>query len=349
MKIIHFVRHFHPRLGGVEKHVYNVIQEQMRQGLEVDVITWQYENMLCYENYKGINIYRSPALRSPLRNCLWHLKYLHKYITSDVLHFHNLDSFEYIPFLVFLKSKIVLTLHGWGGKFPIPEKDKIRVKTVSERYASRIITVGHFVNKWYGIKSDAVIYGAVDDQLFTENKSAKIYDICVFGRLESDAGITLYKDALEELIKLTGGKIKICIVGDGSMKESLLKSLVGAEINYVGFVKNTQQYLEQSKICFTSGYLGILECLAAQTKVCSVYDNQLKEDYLRLSPYADYIYITNNKDELIKQVLYNLSNDDESLPPVPNPIKDLNWSNLIEVYRKEYAQVLLDRTSKLKT
>lgn len=341
MKIVHFVRHFHPRLGGVEKHVFNVVKEQQRQGLEVEVITEQYEGMTEYEEYLGIKIFRSPALRSPLRNWFWHLKHIGRYRNADVLHFHNLEPFESVPFWFVSKTKVVLTMHGWGGVFPIPKKDLIRVKRDCSRYASRFITVGHFVNKWYDLDDSTVIYGAVDSAFFKENTHSKVYDICIFGRLEQDAGIPIYIKAICKLIEEYPSRLKICIVGDGSMQQELLKALEGADVDFLGFVKQTQPYLEKSKVCFTSGYLGILECLASHAKVCSVYDNPLKEDYLKLSPYAPYINITDNHEELFNQISQELSEFDNEASTIPAEISRLDWRNIVSIYQKEYEKLPL--------
>jgi len=340
MKIIHFVRHFHPNLGGVEKHVLNVAKEQLRLGFKVEIITWQSKNMSEYEFYDGIKIYRTPAMRSPMRNKLWHLQKMHKYASADILHFHNLDTFEFVPFLRLMRPKIVLTLHGWGGVFPIPETHKNRVQKTSVKYASSIITVGHFVNKWYEISSNAIIYGAVDDALFTSNKSTPTYDICIFGRLEIDAGIPVYTAALKKLIHEMDRTLKICIVGNGSQKTKLIEALQGADTEFVGFVENTQEYIKKSHICFTSGYLGILECLAARSYVCSVFDNELKEDYLKLSPFAQYINITDNRDELAEQTTSLLFQEKNANSEIPIAIRSLNWCNLVQVYECEYRKIL---------
>lgn len=69
-----------------------------------------------------------------------------------------------------------------------------------------------------------------------------------------------------------------------------------------GRVKNLKKEIDQSRFIFTSGYLAILEAMAGQRLVFAVYDNPLKEDYLRMSPLADKIVISASADELLTKM-----------------------------------------------
>jgi len=339
MKIVHLVDHFYPRIGGVEKHVKEVAFAQVGLGHEVTVISGQYQEMSEYQNLDMIDIFRYPALRSPLRAWLWHLKNRRLYSNADIIHIHNISSFESVPSFLIKKGKSVLTLHGWGGKFPIPGVQKKLIRKRVRASAGKVVTVGHFVNKWYGITSDLVIYGAIDPALFNfQHQNHPRYDICIFGRLEKDAGVDVYIDALVKFVNIRKD-LKICICGDGSMKSELLRKLSKAEVDFYGFIDKPELLIKNSRCCFTSGYLAILESLALSRKVFSVYDNPVKEDYLKLSPFEKDIYISGTSQDLIRQLDMFFSEGFNESMIRPEYVLDASWGNLVKSYNKLYLQL----------
>jgi len=341
MRITHIVNHFYPRIGGVEKHVKKVAVSQAIAGHEVTVISGQYSGMGEFQEFDGLKIYRFPAMRSDIRNWLWHISNFKLYQNSQILHVHNLDSLDNIPFFLIDRKKTVLTLHGWGGKFPIPSERKAFVKYKAERTANRIVTVGGFVNKWYDLHSDLVIYGAVEKSLlnsFSAGGEFK-YDICILGRLEVDAGVDIYIESLTDFIATCPRKLRICVCGDGTLKDRLEKSLVGADVTFLGFVDNPDEYVTLSRCCLTSGYLGILECLAMRKKVFSVYGNPLKEDYLKLAPFADDINISGGAEILYRQLVDEFSNPYFKPPAISEFVKSSSWENLIDSYQGLYISM----------
>jgi len=339
MKIIHLTSHFYPRIGGVEKHVLNIAKIQIDLGHDVIVVAGQYGKAKKFEIFEGIKIYRFPAERSSLRMKLWHIRHALIYLQADILHIHNLMSTVNIFRLLLTKSKTVLTLHGWGGIYPIPEKHKNATKINARRYAKKIITVGRFINKWYDLESNLTIYGAISTSLLdTSSTQVKKYDICIFGRLEEDAGINIYIDGLSQIINFYPDKLKICICGDGQLKGYILNQLKGADVSFKGFVTDPIKYVKRSKYCFTSGYLGILECLAVKTKVFSVFDNPLKEDYLKLSPFEKYIYIAGDTKTLIQQLQNELL---QNAPPpvIPDFVFQSTWEALAKKFEYLYEEI----------
>lgn len=52
---------------------------------------------------------------------------------------------------------------------------------------------------------------------------------------------------------------------------------------------NASKYLPEYDIAFVSGYLTILEALAAGVPVLAYYHNLIKKDYLLLTPFAKFI------------------------------------------------------------
>lgn len=339
MKIIHITSHFFPSIGGIEKHVMNIAKIQCELGHSVTVITGQYNGMNPVDNIDNIMVLRFPALRSKERKFLWHLRKLPLYFGADIIHIHSIMSINNIPSILIRKSKSVITLHGWGGIFPIPEKDILRTRSIKERFSIKSVSVGHFIDRWYGVASDKVIYGAIDRSVINrQTKSDKCYDICIFGRLEPDAGIKIYAEALKIFTK-RHPSIKVCICGDGTLKDVLISSLDCEVVEFHGFVEDPLAYVGRSRLCFTSGYLGILEALSLNVQVFSVYDNPLKEDYLKLSPFAEYINIAGGSAELLSQLELRLSKDSLSSLVAPDFLLRHSWESVSNIYFELYREM----------
>ncbi len=52
---------------------------------------------------------------------------------------------------------------------------------------------------------------------------------------------------------------------------------------------NAAKYLPEHDVAFVSGYLTILEALAAGIPVLANYNNDIKKDYLLMAPFAEFI------------------------------------------------------------
>jgi glycosyltransferase involved in cell wall biosynthesis len=53
---------FHPFSGGVEKHMYELSRELVRQGVDVTVVTAQIRGTEAYEEIDGVRVHRIPCL-----------------------------------------------------------------------------------------------------------------------------------------------------------------------------------------------------------------------------------------------------------------------------------------------
>ncbi len=56
---------------------------------------------------------------------------------------------------------------------------------------------------------------------------------------------------------------------------------------------NAAKYLPEYDVAFVSGYLTILEALAAGIPVLANYNNDIKKDYLLMAPFAKFISVFN--------------------------------------------------------
>lgn len=312
MYIFIITKYKHPHVGGVEKHVYET-SKILSKKHTLKIIS--SDNLNPPAGGKNIKFLGLILIWIQL------IKLIKIIQRADVVHIHDVFIW-YLPYrFLFPKKKVVLTMHGWEGIYPVPIKN-ILIKRVGAFLSNDVISVGKYIDKYYGTKSDYFIYGGVN-QPNTQNKKLKTINLITFiGRLEKDTGLTILLNAAEVLIK-KGYKIQF--LGDGELKDECQKY---GEV--LGFKKNISIYLNKSKYVFASGYLSILESLAHQNIVIAAYDNQLKKDYYQMSPFKNYINLIKNGDELIKNI-HNLRHK--------NPQKlfdELNWEEIVVLYETIY-------------
>ncbi len=328
MKVIFLSRRFAPEIGGVEKHVYEISKVLIKKGYEITVITESPGN---FNEYEGIKIIRIPKTSEGWlkKFDIWKWIILNYKLFNGVhiIHAHDVY-FWYLPLkLIFLSKKSFITFHGYES-YPISKK-AILIRKISEHLANGNIIVGDFIKKWYFTKPDYVIYGGTD--IPKEVKKVKNKNSAVFiGRLDYHTGISGYVKAYE-IVKKEIPNFKLEIVGDGLYRNKFKKyKLIGATIS-------SDKYLEENSFAFVSRYLSILEALARKRLVFALYDNPVKEDYLRMAPYAKFIVIENSPEELARKVLYYLENPREAELLASKGhawVKDKTWESVAEIYIK---------------
>jgi len=223
---------------------------------------------------------------------------------ADIVHVHDVFIW-YLPLKLLFPRKIVfVTHHGWEGKFPIPFWNKLN-KKISNKLTNGSICVGDYIEKYYGIKCDEVVYGGVE---IPKNVGKKKKGLTVFlGRLEKDTGLLkfLKKEGTTEIDS------EIIFVGDGSLRKECEK--VG---KVVGFT-NPKHYLEKAETVISSGYLSCLEAFSYKCKVKVFWDNELKKDYWKNSPFWEFI-------------------EKEDVKGASEWVKMQTWGKLSEIYESLY-------------
>ena len=53
---------FHPFSGGVEKHMYELSRELVKQGVDVTVVTARLSGLPAFEEIDGVKVHRVPCL-----------------------------------------------------------------------------------------------------------------------------------------------------------------------------------------------------------------------------------------------------------------------------------------------
>lgn len=317
MKILFFSHFYHPHIGGVEKHIQLLSQELLKDGHEVTLITSKHKpNLKNYEIVDGIKVHRISLPKTKIIGLftIWiKLFKFHKlFKNSDVVHVH--DVFIWIlPYrILHLNKPIFLTHHGWEGVYPIPLKN-ILMKKLSNAFSNGSIAVGDFIPKYYGIKPNFVIYGATEQR----KKYAKVQKTILYlGRLDKDTGLEIF---LESAKKLNDYKIEFC--GDGELIDECKKF---GKVH--GFVTDPSKFLQRSQFCVISGYLSLLEAISYGCIPIAIYNNPLRRDYFKLSPFAKQVILAGDTNELLKKIAK------ESIEKVN--IAEYSWKNLKKIYYK---------------
>jgi len=316
MKIVFITSAFYPSIGGVETHVLELSKELIKRGHEVTVITEYKQSSEASDNEARelksidesiyfiqkklyqINIFYfkfgQPSFFKKFK--IWYYFFNNKQLfkEADVIHCHDVF-FWYLPLrLMYFNKKVFTTFHGYETKFP-PEKKAVIIRKISEKLSYGNICIGNFISKWYGTKPDYVLYGGVSNV----RKSRQVFKklkILLIGRLEKDIGVQIYKETLRKL-QTKHIKFDLTVCGDGSLRQEL-----ESYGKVLGKVKDINSYIHKSNIVFASSYLTILDVLQAGKPLFAVYTNPLKHDYLRDTPFANYITISGSSNDLVSKI-----------------------------------------------
>lgn len=279
MKVLFLTHYFYPHIGGVEKHVLEISRDLIAKNHKVTIVTERYDDSLSeHEVFENIEIYRFsyPHKRfkglSEIWKWLWKKRNLIK--ESDIIHCHDVFIW-YLPFrFLFPLKKVFTTFHGWEGVYPIPLINILH-KKLANLFSRKTIAIGKYIEKYYGIRTNKILYGGTDevkkpkDKQSLAGKAGKIKNYLVFlGRLEKDTGLPEFLEWLEK-----NKKYQVDFIGDGSLHEECLK--YG---RILGFV-DPSPFLERAKICVPGGYLSYIEAVSLGCRVITFASNELKDDY----------------------------------------------------------------------
>jgi len=358
MTILFFSRLFYPHIGGVEKHVLEISKILIQKGHQVVVFTEQYDSKLkLQERIEGIDTYRIPVgtnawfKKFQIWFWLWHNRKLIK--KADLVHAHDVF-FWYLPFrFLYPKKPVYTTFHGYED-YPLKSR-WVFARRIWEKLSYGTICVGEFMKKWYGTKPTFVTYGGINigkirnSNIEIRNKfkiqnsrqrrgspKAAKFKILFIGRLDEQTGIMDYLKAVK-ILKDKGYKTRLDVLGDGIQRNEAKKFCVefNLDVKFHGFLSNINDFLVKSNFVFVSRYLGILETMAAKKLVFSLYNNDIKRNYLEMSPFAELVVIANSAEEIYSKVVYYLKNPNEEkiiVDKAYNWVKDQTWDRVFETY-----------------
>jgi len=328
-KIVFLSRSYYPNIGGVEKHIYKVAEVLTKRGYKVTIITEDsLLNTLNNFNYKikGVEVIRIPVgennwfKKFRIWKWMWNNKEL--IFSSDIIHCHDVF-FWYLPLAIIYPLKnVYTTFHGYES-YPIKLK-AILYRKVFEYMSNKTICVGDFMRKWYHSNPTAVIYGGVElpSKKIKPKKNSAIF----IGRLDEHTGIRIYVEAIG-IIRKKIPSFTLTVYGDGPLKDEIKREGVIVK----GYNPNAEEEIQKYEYAFISRYLGILEAMAAKRMVFAHYDNPVKESYLKMTPYKDWIVIFKSAKELSSII----QNDKENSSKIENAyswVKDQSWEKVTDVY-----------------
>lgn len=324
--------------------MYQVSRELIRRGHQVTIVTEKFDKDSAeYQKVEGMEVYRIPvgknAWLKKFSIWLWVMRQRKLIAKADIIHCHDVF-FWYLPFrFIFIFKKVYTTFHGYEGN-DIPGKKAIFMHKMAERLSNGIICVGKFQEKWYGTKADFVTFGAVaqqDDRVSFRKiqRPDRVYAVFV-GRLEEETGIMVYLRALA-IVKARGFSIHVGILGDGTLRTEAEKFCKVHDLSvwFRGFVNDVEKYMSDVNFVFTSRYLGILEAMVMKRFVFAVYNNAIKEDYLRMSPFAESISITKDDHTLAEEIAFHIQNQHVTFRKANAGYafaKNQSWDSLVDIY-----------------
>ncbi|EKE12689.1 MAG: glycosyl transferase, group 1 family protein [uncultured bacterium] len=260
MKIL-FISHYKwPHVGGVEKHVYELSKRLKVKGNGIKVIS---EEDIKQPHIKFLGL---------IYVWFWMFRNRKLIEDADIVHCHDVFIW-YLPFrFLYPKKPVYTTFHGWEGIWPIPWKN-IFLKKLAAKLSWGSIAVGKYIEKYYGIKVNKIIYGGT---LILHSIKVEIgkTSIVFVGRLEKDTGILGFLKWLNK-----NPKHVVDFVGDGVLREKCEKY---GTIH--GFTDPTPFY-KQAKYCVPGGYLAALEASSYGCELKLFWNNKIKRDYWKMSPF----------------------------------------------------------------
>lgn len=334
VNILFVTESFYPNTGGVEKHVLELSRKLIEDGNKVTVLTYKRNiNEADYENVHGIEIHRLAKTNSKYSNIAGILYQIFSRgilkDAYDVIHYHDYSVFNIMYPILSLKSEIrnkktYITFHGWEGIFPVPDYIKNKRKYAADKTAGNIC-IGHFIEKWYGTKTDIITYGAVDEkEIYTTQEKTILYA----GRLEDDTGFPVLFEAFTKIVN-NHPEYKLVVCGNGTFKDKLKDN---PNVVYKGWVNDTSDYIANAEVVFASGYLSMLEAFIMKKKVLGYYNNELKKDYFEMIPQSsDLMWIAGNKEEIVLSFNDMLADNKKNIAAY-NFAKAHSWNNLKQDY-----------------
>lgn len=338
LKVLMLAPSYLPRLGGVERHVRFVTRELLAAGLQVRLATprWE-EDWSERETIDGLEV-----TRLSLRSRHGRKQLLPLIEWAQVVHTHDAYPFlkYYLPYrFLHPRLPVFTTFHGYEG-YPIPLEAKA-LRRIVLWLTRGTICAGAFIPRWYHFTCTHLTHGGVD----APPERPPLGESAVFvGRLEADTGFLQYLKAVRLLKEKHAITLPLEVCGDGSLRTEGERTATeaGLQVAFHGSVSDVMPYLAQARFAFTSGLLGMLEAMAAGSAVLALYDNPLKEDYLRLFPGAEHVCIADSEAELANQLVALMRSPEaleQRVAAAYEFAKEQTWAKVAEAYLSLYRSV----------
>lgn len=327
MKLLVFTRLYWPHVGGAEKHVRGRNERLLKKGFSITTVTQKYDRSL--KDKEKINEEKIVRITYPKVKLLglliiWYRIYKNRRLIqkADLVHIHDVFIW-YLPFrLLYPKKPVYTSFHGWEGVYPVPWKN-IFLRKLAAKLSTGYICGGKYIEKYYGIKVDRLFLTPFELPKNAQDKK-KERSILYVGRLQEDTGLRIM---FESLKLLRGYDIEFC--GDGPLKNECKKY---GKVH--GFV-DPKPYYEKAFISIGAGYNSIMEAMAYKCLVITSYNNPLKRDYLKMTPFARWIIVEKTPKKLAERIEYYTMYPEKAKKMVDsgyNWVKSQTWEKLANQY-----------------
>lgn len=334
MKIVFFTRLYYPHRGGVEKHVFEISKRLKEEGHDITIFTEDIPEVKK-DTKDEFRVIRLKVGKDDFgkKDRIWKALWRHNEIIfdSDIVHCHDVF-FWYLPFKILRPlKKVYTTFHGYETVFP-PRKRAILVRKISEILSTGSINVGDYISKWYFSRPTLVTYGGVDVPYKAEvKKRGKRIKIAFVGRIEEDNGVYIFSEILN-ILSNQGFDFEFTASGDGSLKKEFQRY---GEVK--GFEDDSSLTIKNADIVFASSYLSILESLVQKKLVFSIFQNNLKKDYLKMSPLNDFVVSAGDPMSIVHELKKYILNEKMWNDKVEEGYEFASrqtWENVLHVYKK---------------
>lgn len=265
MNILFLTNYKWPHVGGVEKHIFEVSKKLKVKGGSVRTIS--SEDI------------RQPKIKLIGLLYIWYWLFKkRKFIeNADVVHCHDVFIW-YLPFrFIYPRKKVITTIHGWEEVYPMQSKFTL-LKKLAVKLSSKSVGIGKFLKKYINVKFDLISYGATTIRIMVVKKDRN--RIVYVGRLEENTGLLQFLDWLRfSSAGKNNPKYTVDFCGDGRLRSECEKY---GKVH--GFC-DPNPFYKKAKICVPGGYLAALEALSYGCELKLFWNNQVKEDYWKMSPF----------------------------------------------------------------
>lgn len=320
---------YHPKLGGVEKHIRNVVKV-LQNEYRITIYVRYNSEIPKRQVVDGLTVIRMPQ-DSRIGLTLFVVRHITTLLRASAIHTH--DYFPPIMRKLFRNKKWIHTFHGYEG-YPI-DPAAIKSRQAVSRIVDYRVGIGAFIEKWYKTPCDYISYGAIDE-ISLKRQPAK-WDAVFYGRLEPDTGFKNYLEAFAIIAK-KHPQAKLLVLGDGSLKKWARQYVEsnGLKVELKPAVQDVIPYVNQSSIALVSGYLAILEAQILKKPIISYYDTPIKNDYLTCHPMAKNFAICDTTSKIAEAYEQSLNPDPNRLAASHAWAKKQTWEKIAGVYSAQY-------------
>ena len=367
--------YFYPHIGGVEKVVFDLCIQLIRNGHEVCVFTLNIPKTNKNEIYQGIRIIRVDGydlsgilgLQSAISIKGWfELKKIIQDFKPDIIHAHNLFFLTTLMGM-FMKKKFhiptITTLHLgsleniYGIKGWLVKKIESTMGKIVNKHSDLVIAGSEQLRKngiRIGINPSkcVVIPNAVDLGYFKiERKySSKPHKIIFIGRLISAKGPMILIESAKQVINKIPNT-KFFFVGDGpllnNLEEYSTKNNFSKNISFMGKINDIRTIMKETDIyvrpSLTDGMpYGILEAMATGLPVIAT--NIAGTPDIISHGKTGYLIKPNDSRELANAIIELLTNPRYLENLAKNGLKlvksEYGWEKIYQNYQKMYQKIL---------